>query len=934
MSICHLNVRSLNSSFDHFANLVSDGHFDIISLSETWLYSDFPSSLVDLPGYNLERFDRPSRGGGTCVYLKSHLKYKVVSLDHLINNDLEQLWVIVKMNALKIGVGTIYRAPHLPVSSLDDLELTISDVTMECDEIVIAGDINIDLLANSSGSRFLGRLLDTYNLTQIVTEPTRITEDSAKLLDVICVSKWTCVSDCGTWDAENISDHRLVYCTLNHDIALPDEIPHTRRNFRYFDDTQFASDASRINWHRINELNNVDDKVRFFTDAVTLLFDIHAPEETVLRRRRSKPYITETIKKMISLKNKAYRKYIKTSNENDRKAYKDMHNIVSKAIKEEKRCFILWKTNQLKNNSRKLWSFFAKENIHNRARKSISPVLSDVNIMNNHFTNIVSGLDIGVDYANFYRNNLRPGITEEFRFRAVAEEDIRTVLCGIKSDACGMDAIDLKMLQICFPFCKAAFTNIINFCLESGTFPTLWKKSIIVPLAKVTNATELSQLRPISILPTASKILEYVVNAQLGQHLERFHILPSMQSGFRKGLGTTTALLKVTNDLTSAMDRGMASFLLLLDYSKAFDCLNHELLLAKLKYFGLDRCSLSWFAEYLSERCQCVKYENKVSSELRLRSGVPQGSILGPTLFSMYTFDLPYFVSREVHLHLYADDTQVYISFLPENVNVIINKFNCNLANIAFWSRCNGLKINPSKTECICVATRKKIELVNSLKIEPIVINEVVIAVQDTTKNLGVVFDSGLQFDHHVRRVISCCYAKFASLYKYKLQLQSSVKWRLMSSLILSHIDYCNCVYFSHLTQGSKRKLQILQNNCMRFSFDIRRREHITPYYNRLSILRLEGRSTLLLGCLLFNVLRLGLPRYLYVLLVRRHYQISRCLRTIDNFALPKFRSSKYCSCFTYVAAKTLNCHINLFDGATSINCFRRSLRDEILSRQ
>ena len=378
----------------------------------------------------------------------------------------------------------------------------------------------------------------------------------------------------------------------------------------------------------------------------------------------------------------------------------------------------------------------------------------------------------------------------------------------------------------------------------------------------------------------------------------------------------------------------MASFLLLLDYSKAFDCLNHELLLAKLKYFRLDRCSLSLFTEYLSDRCQCVRYENKVSSELRLRGGVPQGSILGPTLFSMYTFDLPYFVTKEVHLHLYADDTQVYTSFLPENVNVSVKELNCNLANIAFWSRCNGLKINPSKTECICVATRKKYDVVNSLKIEPIVINDIEVTVRAKTKNLGVVFDSGLQFDHHVRRVISCCYAKFSSLYKYKLQLHSTVKWRLMSSLILSHIDYCNCVYFSHLTQCSKRKLQILQNNCMRFSFDIPRREHITPYYNRLRILRLEGRFTLLLGCLLFNILRSGLPCYLYVLLVRRHFQMSRCLRTIDSFSVPKFRSSKYCSCFTYVAVKTLNYYLNLFDCVKSLNLFKKLLRDEILSRQ
>ena len=485
-------------------------------------------------------------------------------------------------------------------------------------------------------------------MKQVVTEPTRITETTAKLLDIICVSKWTPVINGGTRDAGNVSDHRLAYCTLNHDILLPEKTAYKRRNFRYFNHAEFAFDASRIHWSHVDEIDDIDEKLKFFTDAITLLFDIHAPEVTVRRRRKEKPYITQTIKKMIQLKDRAYKKYIRSGTDNDRKSYKYLHNYVSNAIKSEKQSYIMWKTEQLKHNSKKLWAFFAEENVHNRARKSISPNLNDVNIMNNYFAKIATNTDTCINYTNFYKNNIRPGILEEFEFTAVTGWDIQRILYKVKSNACGVDAVDLRMLRICFPFCSEALVNIINFSLESGSFPTAWKKSIVIPLAKVSNAAELSQLRPISILPTASKILEDVVGAQLEKHIDRHHLLPSMQSAYRRGFSTSTALLRVTNDLTSAMDAGMASFLLLLDYSKAFDCLNRELLLAKLKYFGLGQRSLDWFKEYLCDRRQCVRYDNVLSGELCLCGGVAQGSILGPKLFSMYTFDLPYFVTKEV----------------------------------------------------------------------------------------------------------------------------------------------------------------------------------------------------------------------------------------------------------------------------------------------
>ena len=230
----------------------------------------------------------------------------------------------------------------------------------------------------------------------------------------------------------------------------------------------------------------------------------------------------------------------------------------------------------------------------------------------------------------------------------------------------GIDGISLEMIKLCMPSLLLPITHIVNLCLEVGYFPAIWKEALVCPLPKIPNPKAYSDLRPISLLPFLSKVLERIVYQQVFEYICINSILPFYQSGFRKGHSTATALLKICNDILKARDVKKLTALILLDFSKAFDTINHELLCCKLKYFGFDGISVSFFQSFLSNRSQIVQLNNNRSVSKSLINGVPQGSILGPLLFIIYTSDLAKSLLHS-QCHFYADDTQVYSSFTEDD---------------------------------------------------------------------------------------------------------------------------------------------------------------------------------------------------------------------------------------------------------------------------
>ena len=296
--------------------------------------------------------------------------------------------------------------------------------------------------------------------------------------------------------------------------------------------------------------------------------------------------------------------------------------------------------------------------------------------------------------------------------------------------------------------------NLINASLTSGYVPQSFKIAVIKPILKKPNLdpNDLSNYRPISNLPFPSKILEKAVTKQLCSFLQSNSTLEVFQSGFRPHHSTETALLKVLNDLLLSSDKGFISLFVLLDLSAAFDTIDHLILIDRLKnLIGLCGQALSWFRSYLSERHQFVYTANESSCRSRVRYGIPQGSVLGPLLFSLYMLPLGNIIHNHgIHFHCYADDTQLYISAKPDTI-VNQSTMEACLKDMKEWMAHHFLLLNSGKTEILVVSPKS---IRNKMPDISLHLDGVSVASSAAIKNLGVIFDPELSFVTHIKTLL------------------------------------------------------------------------------------------------------------------------------------------------------------------------------------
>lgn len=813
------------------------------------------------------------------------------------------MWLILTIKNKKIGLGVIYKTPQANVECLNEIADILETIYMDVDSVILMGDLNINLLIkNNTECRKFETMLLNYNMKQIVNFPTRITINSESLIDVICISDNIVSNFCDSFDLLNVTDHMLVFCDLAIEYEKPNFGKFYYRNFKYFNVDAFNNDAAVIDWNEINNLEDINSKVNCLSENILQLFDRHAPLTLIQPKRPYKPYITYTIKQMIKLKERAKRKYVKTKLEKDRHYYVDLKNYLSTAIRNEKNAFMNYELKRNKNNSKAIWNNLYSWGLCN---KKVNTILEqtefDVNELNNFFVNIAGGNSVNPNMVDFYKNNKMDN-GNFLAFTEITNKDVNDALTTIKSNAMGTDGINLKMLKIVMPFCVDIITSIINESFRTGTFPEQWKNALVICCPKISDPVNMSDIRPLNILPAMSKIAEKLAAKQLKVYLETYTVIPSLQSGFREAHGTQTALLKVLNDVSEAMDNRMITFLILLDQSKAFDVVNFELLIAKLHYIGLNNTCVEWFKSYVHSRRQCVRVGDKTSDLLETKSGVPQGSILGPILFTIFTFDLPQSLTYS-HYHLYADDVQLYMSVKADKAIECANQINTDLANFGQWCSDNALKINPSKSVVMCIGNeklRKKVEDDNIT----ITLNKEVINWADTAKVLGLYIDNNLTFESHVNKVISTSFMKLKNLKKFKYSFNSDTKLNLIKSLIYPHVDYCCNAYLHYLTQYNTLRLQRIQNASMRFVYCIPFREHVTPYFN--NELKIVGRGNYLYCIFLKKLIDTKKPSYLYNILVKRSDVHNVNVRK-DKYTVPQHNTSKFEGSFSYMAPTILN---------------------------
>ena len=917
----HLNVRSLLTNFDHLLNQINFNKFDLFAVTETWLNVNIPTALVAIPGYKFFRFDRDGRGGGVGVFVRDQLRCEPVLEEFQRIDGVEYMLLELLVGKFRLLICVLYRVPSgnlkLCIDHMDDL---LSYITPLYNDIMLLGDVNVD----HAFDNIFAECMTSYNFSQIVSEPTRITQTTEKLIDVIYVNNTDIINHVGTINSDLISDHRTVFCELSLLVGRPEPQVITYRDFKYFSQERFLIDLNAIHWDLIFYMNDIEEKILFLNANILNIFDKHAPYRTSRITKRYTPWITNTIEQMMKDRDKALSRFKRSKNANDYALYKSLRNMVVSAIRREKGAYL--QHVQGEGSARQLWKALGNLSIKPPKNNELPYNLRDTEGINQYFASVFSGPNNCPETTEYFMTH-KANVDYSFGLELATLEQIKSVVVGLTSNAQGTDQVSAQILKHCTPVILKHITHIVNCCLELGYFPSCWKTSLIRPLPKVNNPANYGDLRPVSVLPALSKVLEKIVYGQLYTYVVQNSILNSHQSGFRKQHSTTTVLVDIVDDIFGATDDGDASLLVLLDFSKAFDTLDHSLLCAKLRYYGLDDTSLKFFVSYLGGRFQRTLVGDTGSGLARVTSGVPQGSILGPLLFLVYTADIFSSVSFS-KLRSFADDTQMTYSFNPGSIEQANRDVNSDLRAIEQYANNNNLKLNKDKCSLLifCSKSRRQ-DIENNIHL---FVNGKRLQHEYKAKNLGVIFDIKLRFTDHVSTVISKCYAALKPLYKNINIINFKLRKKLCETLIFPRINYANIVYFPCLDKITYNRLQRMLNTCCRFVCRLRKFDHISQSYKQLKWLKIDGLYKYYLSVSLHKILSTSSPSYLRDKLQHRMNIHDVNLRYAHKLAMPRYHTTAFRSSFSYNAPFTYN-QIKDETKNLPLNSFCKALKKHLL---
>lgn len=904
-------------SLESLKVLCTTYEIDILTLSETWLFPSDQSKFLTIFGYMIYRRDRKDacfRAGGLIIYIKSHLtrNIKLIDFDPYTNveNTIEVMGVILNLH-IPLAILNVYKPPttlsRLILNDLNSLENYLADISLLTPYIICLGDFNIDLSDTYNRNRtLLNNFEEFFQFEQLIECPTRCSNNRDSLLDLLFVTPHVPIAQSGLIDMSHISDHSIIYCSLNIVVKKPDRRCVLRRCLYDIPEREFAIAAENIPWSEVSLADDIDVKVSLLSNFMISLFDRFAPLKYIKLNNKNAPWISEPLKLLIKEKNRAYVVYKKSNTECNREYYRQLRNACTFLSRHEHEIYIRGQLSV--EDPKRLWSNLRKMGIVGQESFDWSQLHLDEDIMNNFFIDSIPDVEPSENTLAYFFDNFFPGLSESrFRFRPISPQDLYNICKKIKLTGPGSDGLSGPMVMMCLPHCFEEITDIINCSLISGCFPTVWKHGLVKPIPKKPHPVKPEDFRPITLLPFLSKILEKVCHSQLTTYFNSIGALPPTQSGFRAGFSMTTSLLGLSNTVLKAFDDSKVTLVASLDFSKAFDTINHKLLIAKCKYYGLSDLAIKWLSSYLDHRTQSVILDGGAPSQSReLKSGVPQGSQLGPSFFILYGADLPR-QSYRSYMRNYADDTFLEISCFVSELFPTIELLNNDIQKVVTWSNDNALLINPNKTKFLIIDPTNRITSYEDIFLT--IENNRIDPSSDVTI-LGLTADPSWRFDRHVSAKCGKAYGILRVLYPYRQILDRKLKLQLCDSLVLSSLSHANTVYGPCLNDNIEKKVQRVQNSCIRFSYGLRKFDHISAAFNDSQWLDMKQRWLSQLICLILKVISTDTPSYLrdeMKFLGDCHSRASLVTRHSNLMVVPRHFKTKFESSFSYLCPTLYN---------------------------
>jgi hypothetical protein len=740
-----------------------------------------------LPGYTVHRQDRNRRGGGVAVYTRSDLA--VTSID--ISSPVEHCTVKVSFsNAASIIICCIYRPPssNLPAwqTSLFTLLDTLTSYKLS---IITLGDFNINLLSNAS---FSDSLKSNYHLVQTITEPTRITNHSATLIDHLYTSQKSIISECGVVNL-HLSDHCAIFGTLARDTA---SVKHKERrficcrSFRRLNEFKLGHDLAALPWSTMDMFDTMDDVISHFHSLLLSVWDKHAPVKRRPVSTRSQPWMTSDIITMLSSRDTAYRKYLRSKSAVLWLAYKQLRNSCTNAIRTAKRNFFITSATTKPHDfwhQVKICSGLGKTKASTSPWPCSTPAISKMsaNSLNEHF---ISSVKTAVPLHNDSHGctSIPAPAQCGFDFMPVNTAEVEHALNSAPlSGSIGSDNISGRMLRLSSGAASSIITKLFNTSLTLSEFPAAWKTAVVTPVFKKGCKYNMNNYRPIAILPLLSRIFERLLSKQLSAHLETNKLLSCYQHGFRAARSCQSALISLTNRLFSARSNNNYSAIASLDFSKAFDCLDHSILLRKLSDVGLSSRCVAWFRTYLLNRTQCVKYNNTLSDQLPVTSGVPQGSVFGPLLFNVYINDLLQSLPDGSCI-AYADDVTLVTS--GKTLNDVTLQLQKLLDHVSTWAKLNRLSFSYSKCNVMFFPISPRAPPIKS---QTLSLNDKPLSAVDHMTILGVDISHDLSWTRQALKTCGKISGRLAVLRRLGGSMNVNARRQVFNGFVKSRMTYC-----------------------------------------------------------------------------------------------------------------------------------------------